>query len=524
MIDDDIDLASLPAEQLEELDALIKAAGVVWQPLPGPQTMALESKADVLGYGGAAGGGKTDLICGASITDHERILILRREKNQTDGIVQRLGEILGSTDGYSSQKASWRVPAGKGGLIELGGLDDIGDERKWQGRPHDLINLDEATEMREMQARFVLGWNRTNNPTQRVRAILTFNPPTTPEGRWVIKFFAPWLDKKHPNPARPGELRWFTTVEGVDMEVPDSRPFVMVDKQATYSFDAAKFKPEEILQPKSRTFIPALVTDNPYYMATGYISTLQSLPEPLRSQMLFGDFHAGTEDDQYQVIPTKWVEAAMKRWKRPDKLAPMDSMGVDVAMRGSDNTVIARRHGVWFDTPIVHKGIDCTDGPTIAGFIIAAKRDDAVIHIDLFGVGAQPFGHLMGLQQQVVGVNVGEPAPGADKASGRLPFFNLRSMLWWRMREALDPAANTGISLPDDQRLLADLCAPKWSIRGQRIMVQGRDEIVAKIGRSPDFASAYVLALMDTPKAKLSRAALRGRGGEPVDYDPYRGL
>ena len=35
------------------------------------------------------------------------------------------------------------------------------------------------------------------------------------------------------------------------------------------------------------------MTDNPYYMASGYIATLQSLPEPLRSQMLFGDFLAG---------------------------------------------------------------------------------------------------------------------------------------------------------------------------------------------------------------------------------------
>jgi hypothetical protein len=35
---------------------------------PGPQTMAYESKADIVGYGGAAGGGKTDLACGSIIT------------------------------------------------------------------------------------------------------------------------------------------------------------------------------------------------------------------------------------------------------------------------------------------------------------------------------------------------------------------------------------------------------------------------------------------------------------------------
>jgi hypothetical protein len=45
------------------------------------------------------------------------------------------------------------------------------------------------------------------------------------------------------------------------------------------------------------------VTDNPYYMATGYMAQLQNLPEPLRSQMMLGDFDVGIEDDARQVIP-----------------------------------------------------------------------------------------------------------------------------------------------------------------------------------------------------------------------------
>jgi hypothetical protein len=41
------------------------------------------------------------------------------------------------------------------------------------------------------------------------------------EGLWVIKHWAPWLDPLHPRPARPGELRWFTT--GSDGEEVDGR-------------------------------------------------------------------------------------------------------------------------------------------------------------------------------------------------------------------------------------------------------------------------------------------------------------
>lgn len=491
-----------PAERAE-VDALLAAdiRDTPWRPLPGPQLAAFQSPADVTGYGGSAGGGKTDLAVGLTLTAHDRTLFVRREKAQTEGFVQRLAEVLGGTDGYSSQKGAWRLPGGR--LCEVGGLDNPGDENRWQGRPHDLIVLDEATELREHQARFVLGWNRTAKAGQRCRVLMTFNPPTTVEGRWVVAYFAPWLDPKHPNPAQPGELRWFAVLDGKEVEVPAGTPF---------EHDG------DTIVPRSRTFIPSRIADNPFLMGTGYESVLQSLPEPLRSQMLYGDFNAGIEDDPWQVIPTAWVEAAQARWKRPDKLAPMDSLGVDVARGGRDNTILARRHAMWFDVPLTYPGKDTPDGPTVAGLAIAALRDKAVIHLDVIGVGASPYDFLVKAEQQIVGVNVAEAARGTDK-SGLLRFFNLRSELWWRMREALDPTNNTGIALPPDPRLLADLTAPTWSLSGATLKVASRDEIIAKIGRSPDYGSAYVLALMDTPK----RAALRAAGGSKrrLDYDPY---
>jgi len=174
---------------------------------------------------------------------------------------------------------------------------------------------------------------------------------------------------------------------------------------------------------------------------------------------------------------------------------------------------------MWFDKPIVYRGDQCPDGATIAGYVVAAVRDKAVIHIDLFGVGAQPFGHLMGVGQQVIGCNVGEPARGIAK-DGRVQFRNWRSELWWRMREALDPNANTGICLPPDKNLLADLCTPKWKLTGSAIQVQGRQEIMDKLGKSPDYASAYILGLLDTPK-RNAMLALGASNRKTREYDPY---
>ena len=49
----------------------------IWMPLPGPQTMAYKSQADVVGYGGSAGGGKSDLAIGKALMRHHEVLIIR---------------------------------------------------------------------------------------------------------------------------------------------------------------------------------------------------------------------------------------------------------------------------------------------------------------------------------------------------------------------------------------------------------------------------------------------------------------
>lgn len=486
-----------PAERAE-VQALM-AQAPRWIPLPGPQAQAFATPADVTGFGGAAGGGKSALAVGLALTQHRKSIIFRQNGTELTGVVDELTRVLGSRDGFNGAERIWRL---EGRQIELGSFPNPGDETKYQGRDHDLIVYDEASNMRESAVRFLMGWLRTAHAGQRCRVLMTFNPPTTAEGRWIVAYFAPWLDPKHPNPAKPGELRWFAVVGGKEVEVASGAPFVSEGESVT---------------PRSRTFIPSRVSDNPFLMGTGYMSTLQALPEPLRSQMLHGDFTAGIEDDPWQVIPTAWVQAAQARWRRPDRLAPMDSMGVDVARGGRDQTLIARRHGMWFDVPLAYPGSTTPDGPTVAGLAIAARRDDAVIHVDVIGVGSAPYDFLANAGQQTVGVNVAEAATGLDR-SGRLRFKNLRSQLWWRMREALDPVANTGICLPPDPALLADLCAPTWELSGATLKVASREEIIDKIGRSPDYGSAYVLALIDTPKRAVIAALGGKRRGE---YDPY---
>lgn len=498
-----------PVERAE-LNALVARdmRAVLWRPLPGPQSLAYHSTADIIGFGGAAGGGKTDLGIGKALTQHRRVLVVRKNGTENTAMIDRMTEILGDRNGLGGNPPIWRREVdGIERQIEFIGVPNPGDEQKYRGRPHDLKLFDEAAELPEQVVRFLLAWLRTTVPGQKCQALLTFNPPSSAEGRWIIDFFAPWLDDKHPCPAEPGELRWFASINGKDVEVLDGTPFEHNG---------------ELITPLSRTFVPSRVTDNPFLMGTGYMAQLQALPEPLRSQMLYGDFKAGIKDDAFQVIPTAWVEAAMERWKPKQVKPPMDSMGVDVARGGDDHSVIARRHGNWYDELLAYPGKQTPDGPTVAGLVVMAARDEAPQHVDVIGVGASCYDFLRAARQHALGVNVAEASTATDK-SGKLRFANLRSQLWWQLREDLDPASNRGTELPPDKRLLRELCAPRWIARGPIVYVESRDDIIKRLGYSPDYASAVILARIDTPKRPAATGgALGGSGlkGAVAEYDP----
>jgi len=252
--------------------------------------------------------------------------------------------------------------------------------------------------------------------------------------------------------------------------------------------------------PLSRTFIPSKVDDNPYLISTGYEAQLQSLPEPLRSQMLEGNFHAGLGGDPFQVIPSEWVERSMARWTKDGAVGrPMDSLGADIARGGRDKTIIARRHRLWFDEALAYPGSDTPNGPAAAALIVAALRDGAPVHVDVIGVGGSVYDHLIGNSVYTIPVNGSETSEEFDR-SGQLGFYNKRSEIYWKMREALDPDYGDSIILPPDRELKADLCCPRWKLSARGIQVESKEELVKRIGRSPDKGDAFVYANIVTAK------------------------
>ena len=487
----------LTPEEQRELDRLLTDGLPRWLPQVGPQLRAFESEADILFYGGQAGGGKSDLLLGLSLTAQEKSIIFRREAVQLVGMEERMTTILGTRDGYNSQTGLWRLPNSR--TLEFGSVKLPGDWLKYQGRPHDAKLFDEICHFTELQFRSLIGWMRTDNPAIRQRVVCAGNPPTDAEDEWVVRYWAPWLDPQHPNPAKDGELRWYVTdEEGKDKEVPGPEP-VMVGN--------------ELMVPKSRTFIRSSVDDNLFLQTTGYKATLQALPEPLRSQMLRGDFMAGRSDPVWQLIPTDWIKAAQARWKPRDAKGPMTALGLDVSRGGLDKTSAARRHDEWFDTILTVPGKVTVDGPSAAGFVAPLIRNGACICVDAIGIGSSALDFIKGLNLLVLAV-VGSEGSTEFTVAGNLRFRNRRAEMYWRLRESLDPTAENPIALPPDSELTTDLAAVRYKVvqmgTHAAIQIRDKDEIREAIGRSPDKGDSVAMTFVSgIPKPGIRSSSRR---------------
>lgn len=364
--------------------------------------------------------------------------------------------------------------------------------------------FDEVSDFSKTQYTFIITWNRSADKNQRCRIVAAGNPPTQPEGLWVVERWSAWLDPTHPNPAQPGELRWYTAgPDGHEIEVDGRGPHIV--------------NGEEVFA-RSRTFIPASLSDNPDLAATDYKATLDALPEEYRQAYRDGNFQAGLKDDAFQTIPTSWVKAAQQRWSSvPPVGVPMCAIGCDVAQGGNDQTVLAIRHDGWYDKLIKYPGRETPDGKVVAGKVIQHRRDNCPVAIDVGGGwGGDAHGHLrannvdsyayMGVKDSL--------KRSADK---QLKFFNVRAEAYWRFREALDPSQPGGspVMLPDDPELVADLCAPKYQIGPNGIKIEPKADLKERLGRSPDKGDAVVMAWWVGPKGMNIQGGWKARSTAP---------
>jgi len=460
-------------------------------PNPGPQTEAMFHPADIMLYGGEAGGGKTALGCGLALTSHTRSLLLRRQFADLSAMTEQLLVLHGSREGFvASPHPRLRT---KDKFIEFGACQLPGDEQSYQGHAHDLKYFDEVTQFLESQVRFICGWNRQGPgvpESQRCRIMFGSNPPTDSTGDWIIGYFRPWLDPAYHNPAKVGEIRWCVTdPDGNDMWVDGPEPVQFPGRD----------KPTK---PRSRTFIRARLSDNPYLVKSDYASVLDSLQEPLRSALRDGNFMLARTDSDNQLFPTKWLRAAQDRWRKgkPEGI-PMCAIAADVSGAGTCDSMLAARYDYWYAPLIVVSGKDHRDGVAVTAALMMNRKDEAQVIVDMGG----GWGGTVKLHLDDNGIPFfpykgGNPSHAMD-VSGQYGFVNVRSEAYWRFREALDPEQSGGakVAIPaDDQELFSELSAIKFEIvrhdRRMCVKLEAKDKLIKKLGKSPDRADTLIMA------------------------------
>lgn len=460
---------------LKQWDEL--TADLVWQPHPAnrPQVQAYLSDAFETLYGGAAGGGKSDLLLGLARTMQQRSLLLRRTFPDLErSLISRSLEFYGDPKFYNASKHIWNVDSRR---IEFGHMEQVGtpqvpkDEAQYASAPYDFIAFDQLEQFPEYAYIFMLSRARSANK-KRVRVVASANP--VGEGvEWIMRRWRAWLVDKT---AKPGEVLWYKrNAEGLEVQTVAGDP------------DAI-----------SRTYIPAGLKDNPY-LDDNYRRNLMNVTEPLRSALLDGNWSAMLTDDAYQVIPRAWIKAAMLRWTEepPDseKTKPL-IIGGDIAHGGDDKTVFTPRRGAWIGKAKKYPGSQTPTGGAACD-LLQLMIGDGRANLDVIGVGASAFDEGKRRGMKVYPINFANKSDATDE-SGTLRFVNVRAEMYWKMREALDPISGINLALPPDDELESDLSAPRWSSQTNGIKIEEKAEIKKRIGRSPDAGDSAILSLGET--------------------------
>lgn len=255
------------------------------RPHSGPQADFLSSPADIVVYGGAAGGGKTWGLVAEAVrhtgVGGYRGMIFRRTGTQVrnpGGLWDEALKLYPSIGGESREYLmEWKFPSGA--EVKFAHLEHEKDKLNYQGGQFAFIGFDELTHFTEGQFWYLLSRNRSVSGVRPyIRA--TCNPDAD---SWVADLIAWYIDPEtgYAILERSGVVRWFYRVN---------------DRTEWFeSQEAAELAHPELAvlaRPKSFTFIPARLDDNPTLIAAdpGYRANLMAMPLVDRERLLGGNW------------------------------------------------------------------------------------------------------------------------------------------------------------------------------------------------------------------------------------------
>lgn len=228
------------------------------------EALKLLSDHEILGYGGARGGGKSHLIRiylvarSLKFPASTHLLVRKTFPELQRNHIDRFISDYVNTGICRYVERRHQLVFANNSIIELGYCESEKDLTRFQGGSYDTICLDEAQFHRKKIFQDLRSCLRTTDSNIYPHMLLTFNPGGIGHA-WLKKLF---IDKMY----EPGE------------------------------------------DPEHFAFLKALVYDNPSIVDNDpdYIRRLEALPEPQRSAMLEGNFEV-YEGQFFQVSPSSLV-------------------------------------------------------------------------------------------------------------------------------------------------------------------------------------------------------------------------
>jgi hypothetical protein len=208
------------------------------------------------------------------------------------------------------------------------------------------------------------------------------------------------------------------------------------------------------------------------------------------------------------------VKAAMNRFhKETEYTSSAKVLGVDVAREGDDSSVIFPRQGIVAFPPQVLRNADSLQGAGTVSRKWLDWKADACFIDNTGGFGGGWIDQLRVLGRDPLGIHfAGKPT---DQR-----YYNKRAEIWFEMAQWV----KDGGALPNIPELVEELTVPTYFFKGDRVMIEEKEQIKIRLGRSPDYADALALTFSQPvfPARTVSAHSTTRRNYDPFDRNRIR--
>lgn len=210
------------------------------------------------------------------------------------------------------------------------------------------------------------------------------------------------------------------------------------------------------------------------------------------------------------------INAAMGRYYREHEIgsaAPL-IFGIDVARFGDDQSVIFPRRGIQAFAPWRGRNIDSTQGAGRVARMWEDQGADGVFIDNTGGFGSGWIDQLGLLGKAPIGVQFSAKAHNASK------FANKRTEMYF---DAVQWIKDGGALPPNMPELSAALSTTTYTFYHDRLILEPKEDIKARLGYSPDDADAFVLTFAEPVSRAQAQFGPR-QAQHTFEYKPFAEL